>query len=65
MFDFQKFDPNGFKPSNAFEGWVFAKIQNLEKNISNHLSHHTKIEIAFVIALLSLITGLIIVLVQN
>ncbi len=59
MFDMKSFDPNGFKPNSAFEGWMFAKLQGIEKNLSNHLSKHNKLEVALFVAGLGLICSLV------
>ena len=59
MFNMKDFDPDGFRPNSAFEGWMFAKIQGIEKNLSNHLSKHNKLEIALIVAGLGLIASLV------
>lgn len=59
MFDFQNFDTNKFQPNSPFEGWIFAKIQNIEKTLSNHLSHHIKMELCGLTAILALVASLI------
>ena len=33
-----------FEPTSAFEGWVKAKIENLEGLFKNHLRHHEALE---------------------
>ena len=58
MFDLEKFNLHDFKPDSAFEGWMFAKIQGIEKNLANHLSKHNKLELALIVAGLGLITSL-------
>lgn len=64
MFDMKNFDPNGFKPNSAFEGWIYAKLQSVEKGLSNHLSKHNKLEIALVVAGLGLISSLVCIIVM-
>ena len=63
MFNMDNFNMNDFKPNSAFEGWMYAKIQGMEKNLSNHLSRHNKLELSLIVAGLGLITSLVYIII--
>ena len=65
MFNFDNFDPGSFKPQTPFEGWIYAKIHNVEKTLSNHLKHHTAMEITGLTAFLALMGSLIYFIIKN
>ena len=43
------------KPTSPFEGWVMAKIEGVEKNLTNHLAHHWAVEVILVGAIVGLV----------